>query len=297
MGGPTRRRSAASTSPCAATPSGGRSTPSRRTCTSTRSVAPRCGRSSSGRRGWRSAAPTSRCSRRSSRDRPPDAWWPCARPTTMLTNSAWNRASPVISGWNDVASRCACRTATILPTASPDATVATSWTSWPTFSTQGARMNSAWKGASKPATASSASNESTWRPKALRRTTTSRPPIVSWSAVPPSIRSASRIMPAQVPKAGSPPRSASRSGSNSPNARASLCIVVDSPPGITMPSTCSSSSGRRTFTARAPARSSMARCSRTSPWRARTPIVGPVTGRSACASGRRPRCGPRRTSR
>ena len=59
----------------------------------------------------------------------------------MSTNSAWIRGSPVISGWNDVASKAACRTATILPTASPVATRATTSTSWPTFSTQGARMN------------------------------------------------------------------------------------------------------------------------------------------------------------
>ena len=47
----------------------------------------------------------------------------------------------MISGWNEVASRWACRTATILPIAGPEATVATTSTPAPTFSTQGARMN------------------------------------------------------------------------------------------------------------------------------------------------------------
>ena len=44
-------------------------------------------------------------------------------------------------------------------------------------------------------------------------------------------RSASRIIPAQVPNAGMPAAIRSRSGSNSSKVRASLAIVVDSPPG------------------------------------------------------------------
>jgi hypothetical protein len=52
-----------------------------------------------------------------------------------------------------------------------------------------------------------------------------------------------------------------------------LAIVVDSPPGMTRPSICASSPGRRTPTVETPHASSMARCSRTSPWRARTPMV------------------------
>ena len=43
----------------------------------------------------------------------------------MSVNSAWILASPVTSGWNEVASRWRCRTATILPVAGPVATVAT----------------------------------------------------------------------------------------------------------------------------------------------------------------------------
>src|SRR5699024_6928860 len=64
-----------------------------------------------------------------------------------------------------------------------------------------------------------------------------------------------------------------RSGSRSPNARSSLSIVVDSPPGRTRPSTASSSARRRTAVLVAPACSSASRCSRTSPWSARTPMV------------------------
>ena len=122
--------------------------------------------------------------------------------------------------------------------------------------------------------ATSASKESTCRPKALRRTVTSSPPMVCWSGRPSRIRSASRIIPAQDPYAGRPPAIALRSGSSSPNRSASLAIVVDSPPGSTSPSTASSSSGRRTGTASAPSRAARARCSRTSPCSASTPMTG-----------------------
>ena len=44
-------------------------------------------------------------------------------------------------------------------------------------------------------------------------------------------------MPAHDPKAGRPAARRARSGSSTPNSRASLIIVVDSPPGSTMPST------------------------------------------------------------
>ena len=100
--------------------------------------------------------------------------------------------------------------------------------------------------------ARSASNESTWRPKAFRRTTMSMPPMVCWSGRPPSSRSASMIMPAHEPYMGSPDARASRSGSISPKSTASLLIVVDSPPGITSASTCASSSGVRTRDVRTP---------------------------------------------
>ena len=54
------------------------------------------------------------------------------------------------------------------------------------------------------------------------------------------------IIPAQVPNVGMPAAIRLRSGSNRSNVRASLAIVVDSPPGITSPSHASSSAGRRT---------------------------------------------------
>ena len=116
------------------------------------------------------------------------------------------RSSVPTSGWNDVAINGPCRTATILPTASPVATRASTSTSGPADSTHGARMNTRVTGSSSPAKSTSPSNESTWRPKALRRTVMSSPPRVSWPAVPSSIRSASRIIPAQVPNVGIPCR-------------------------------------------------------------------------------------------
>ena len=54
------------------------------------------------------------------------------------------------SGWNDVASSGPCRTATILPAASPRPTRASTSTPGPTSSTQGARMNTACTGSSRP---------------------------------------------------------------------------------------------------------------------------------------------------
>src|SRR6266853_1555484 len=54
------------------------------------------------------------------------------------------------------------------------------------------------------------------------------------------------IIPAHEPNAGIPPDSRLRSGSATSKAVASFHIVVDSPPGITSPSTAASSSGRRT---------------------------------------------------
>ena len=63
-------------------------------------------------------------------------------------------------------------------------------------------------------------------------------------------------------------------------------MVVDSPPGMTRASTASSSAGRRTVVPRAPACSRADRCSRTSPWTARTPMVGwAVTTRTLGRAG------------
>ena len=63
-----------------------------------------------------------------------------------------------------------------------------------------------------------------------------------------AIREESMIIPAQVPYVGSPPRMASARGSATPNARDSLSITLDSPPGTTTPSSDAISSGRRSGT-------------------------------------------------
>ena len=204
----------------------------------------------------------------------------------ICTKSPWTRRSPVTSGWNEVAISAPCRTATILPAAGPSSTVASTSTDSPTCSTQGARMKTACTGPpSRCAKSTSVSKESTCRPKALRRTVMSMPPSVSWSGLPSTIRSASRIIPAQDPYAGRPARRASRSGSRTPKARASLSIVVDSPPGSTMPSRPSSSLGRRTDRGCAPQSCRARKCSRTSPWRARTPTVDGGAGHDRQAYG------------
>src|SRR4051812_26941222 len=71
-----------------------------------------------------------------------------------------------------------------------------------------------------------------------------------------------------------PARTRARRGSITPKRTASLEMVVDSPPGMTRPSTSASSSGRLTGLATASAAARAVRCSRTSPWRARTPMTG-----------------------
>ena len=96
-------------------------------------------------------------------------------------------------------------------------------------------------------TSRSASNESTWRPKALRRTVMSRPPSVSWSGRAVEDPVGQQDHPGAGPVGRQPgrdrARAAARAGRTS---TASLAIVVDSPPGRTSPSTPSSSAGRRT---------------------------------------------------
>src|SRR5690348_325312 len=67
-----------------------------------------------------------------------------------------------------------------------------------------------------------------------------------------------------------------------PYSTANFPIVVDSPPGMINASTWARSSGVRTSIASTPSRRSILRCSMTSPWRARTPILGaarPLAGR------------------
>src|SRR3984893_16798151 len=100
----------------------------------------------------------------------------------------------------------------------------------------------------------------------------------SWSARPSRTSSASRMTPAQVARAGRPPPSSRARSCLSPNLRRSLSMVVLSPPGRTMPSRPASSSALRTGNASAPRRVSAWMCSRKAPWRARTPILGALTG-------------------
>src|SRR5436190_9173793 len=221
--------------------------------------------------------------------RPPPARHPRTAPAspaqlflTIDTNNSCTRGSAVSSGWNAVAISGPCRTATILPALLPSATVASVSTSGPHLSTHGARMRTAVIG--RPGSgnhSTTRSDESTCRPNALRRTVTSRPPTPTCSAVPSSTRSASRIIPAQEPNAGMPSPTRFCSGSSSSKVTSSLPIVVDSPPGMTTASTCSSSSGRRTRTASTSQDVSAARCSRTSPCNASTPIVGALTSPTA----------------
>ena len=84
------------------------------------------------------------------------------------------------------------------------------------------------------------------------------------------------IIPAQEPNAGIPAAIRLRTGSINSNAVASFHIVVDSPPGMTRPSTASSSYGRLIAAGWAPAALSARTCSRTSPCRASTPMTGLV---------------------
>src|ERR1035441_9605017 len=85
------------------------------------------------------------------------------------------------------------------------------------------------------------------------------------------------IIPAQHPNAGSPAAVSLRSGSRTSKATDSRHSVVDSPPGITRPSTRLSSPARRTGTGSAPTACSARRCSGTSPCRARTPSTGGIS--------------------
>ena len=176
----------------------------------------------------------------------------------MSTKSLCQRASAVISGWNDVASNFPCLTATTtsfkpssaVPTsfcffASGSAYFASTSTSGPHDVMAGARMNTARNGASSSPFDVVAvhgimhSNESICDPKKFLFTPTSKPPR---SSCPPSLpprsrRSAKKINPAHVPHTHLPLAWNARNGSNSPNLRAMFAIVVDSPPGMIKPRT------------------------------------------------------------
>src|SRR5579859_3442978 len=213
--------------------------------------------------------------------------WPLINyPFTMSTKSSWMRRSGVSSGWKAVASSGPWRTATILPVRCSVPRISTFS---PTCSTHGARMNTARSGAAsgdgRPDSSMSCSNESTCRPNAFLRTVMSMPPNVCWPATPSASRSASMIIPAQDPNVGSPPAISFRSDSRMSTATDSRHKVVDTPPGMTRPSTRSSSAGRRTGTAAAPACASARMCSGTSPCKARTPMTGRFIPRLPAAPG------------
>ena len=90
---------------------------------------------------------------------------------------------------------------------------------------------------------------------------------------------ASRIIPAQVPSAGSPSARRSASGSNSPDESSSIDIVVDSPPGMTSASTPSSSVGRADLDGVGAERQRAPRRARANaPCSARTPTFGRTWG-------------------
>src|SRR5512133_2688492 len=65
------------------------------------------------------------------------------------------------------------------------------------------------------------------------------------------------IIPAQVPSTGVPPRTSARNGSASRSRSIPSVIVVDSPPGITSPSSPSRSAGTRTSRGSAPSSRSL----------------------------------------
>ena len=89
----------------------------------------------------------------------------------IVATRRWKRVSPASSGWNAVAITFPSRTATIRPSSRRARTS----TPGPTSSMIGARMKTAWTGRSpRIGTSRSVSNESSWRPKAFRSTTTSR---------------------------------------------------------------------------------------------------------------------------
>src|SRR3954449_2229679 len=82
------------------------------------------------------------------------------------------------------------------------------------------------------------------------------------------------IIPAHVPRTGRAVPTNSRSGSASPSRSIPSVIVVDSPPGITSPSSPSRSRGTRTSRGSAPSSRSSRPWASKSPCSARTPTTG-----------------------
>ena len=177
--------------------------------------------------------------------------------------------SSVSSGWNDAPRTGPCRTSTGCAP-SPTSTVASTSTSRPTAVMRGARMKTVGIRPA-PSTSHVPSKLATCRPYPLRRTSTSRSPSACWSPRPSVIVEARSTSPAHVPNAGIPARSRDATGASSPEVTSRCEIAVDSPPGRMSASTDASSSGVRTGLASHPRSQSAARCSRTSPCKARTP--------------------------
>src|SRR4051794_36677072 len=90
------------------------------------------------------------------------------------------------------------------------------------------------------------------------------------------------IIPAHVPNTGVPPEAKARSGSARPSRSIPSVITVDSPPGMSRPSSPSRSPGTRTSRTSAPRSRRIRAWASTSPWRASTPTTG-VTGLPAAA--------------
>src|SRR6266403_4902877 len=143
----------------------------------------------------------------------------------------------------------------------------------PTRRMRGARMKTISTGAARPSRVAlpCASNDSRWRPYALRSTPTSMRPSENCRGF--STSRARRMSPAQVPKSGRPSAWNCWSAPTNPHSCMSLRSVVLSPPGMMSPSTSASCSGLRTSTASTPHRASALACRSKSPWSASTPIL------------------------
>ena len=90
----------------------------------------------------------------------------------------------------------------------------------------------------------------------------------------PGSRSPARSSRRRSRRPAARPAALRTSGSRSSKTSSSRQIVVDSPPGMTMPSSSANSVARRIGRAVTPSPASATRCSRTSPCSARTPTTG-----------------------
>ena len=151
------------------------------------------------------------------------------------------RASPPTSGWNDVAISGPWRTATILPAAAPalgsSGTRASTSTPSPTASTQGARMNTACTGSVEPREVQVVLERVDLSPERVAAHGDVEPAerlLADHAVLDPVGEQDHARRRCRRPAGRSAIRA--RSGSISSKMRASLAIVVDSPPGRTRPS-------------------------------------------------------------